>query len=373
MKRRALLGALAAATAGADEGPALDALARAKGLRIGSAIGDAVPGSRQRFAFGDAAQRALLARECSLVVCENEMKWQALRPAPGRFDFTRADAIADWATAQGLGLRGHTLLWMPAEWFPAWVGEAAASPAAAEALLLEHVRAVAGRWGRRIGSWDVVNEAVDPATGGLRTNPLAARLGALETVAAAFHAAREAAPHARLAYNDYMGWGAGSRRHRDGVLRLLAALKDRGVPVDVLGLQGHVGTDGQGRALDPAGGHEADWRRFLDEAAAMGLELAITEFDVNDRHLGADPAQRDREVAAIGRAFLDLTLDQRAVRTLVFWGLADPYSWLQAIWPRADGLPKRPLPYDEQGRPKPLRDAVVAALKAMPARSQGAR
>jgi endo-1,4-beta-xylanase len=36
--------------------------------------------------------------------------------------------------------------------------------------------------------------------------------------------------------------------------------------------------------------------------------------------------------------------------------------------PRADGLPKRPLPYDDDYRPKPLREAIAAALRAAPAR-----
>jgi endo-1,4-beta-xylanase len=49
---------------------------------------------------------------------------------------------------------------------------------------------------------------------------------------------------------------------------------------------------------------------------------------------------------ALGRSFLDLTLDFREVNAVLCWGLADHYSWLQGRTPRGDGLPKRPTPYD---------------------------
>jgi endo-1,4-beta-xylanase len=104
----------------------------------------------------------------------------------------------------------------------------------------------------------------------------------------------------------------------------------------------------------------------------MGYKLLITELDVHDAPLDAAPARRDREVAALGRAFLDLTLDFREVSAVLCWGLADHYSWLQGRTPRGDGLPKRPTPYDTQLRPKLLRDAIAAALRDAPSRRPAA-
>ena len=54
-------------------------------------------------------------------------------------------------------------------------------------------------------------------------------------------AARQAAPHASLVYNDYMGWTEGSARHREGVLKLLSRLKSQSVKVDMVGVQSHIG------------------------------------------------------------------------------------------------------------------------------------
>src|SRR5256885_1806182 len=113
---------------------------------------------------------------------------------------------------------------------------------------------------------------------------------------------------------------------------------------------------------------ERAWSAFLREVTGMGYQLLITEFDVHDAPLPADVTRRDRDVAALGRAFLDLTLSFREVNAVLCWGLADKYTWLQNRSPRGDGLPKRPLPFDLQFEPKPLFHAMVAAFRAAPSR-----
>lgn len=385
MKRRHALGSLASAGGlggwaglGACALPpagwppdSLKAIARSRGLRFGSAVGGQERDTQQRFGFTDANYRALVARECELLVAENEMKWHVLRPAADRFDFARADALLQWAEAQGLSTRGHTLLWQVPRWLPDWLNryDFGVRPVqAAEGLLREHIRTVTRRYGDRVMSWDVVNESIAHEDGALRANALSPHLGAFGQVELAFRYAAEYAPHAELVYNDYMGMGRFSAQHRSGVLKLLEGLRKRGAPVHALGLQAHVGTGPNGEWSRPGGEDEREWRHFLDEVTGMGLRLLITEFDVNDRHLVADIPRRDAEVAAIGKAFLDITLSYRQLRDVLCWGLADPYSWLQVFGPREDQRMKRGTPYDEHFRPKPLREALAAALRAAPRR-----
>ncbi|MBI3368562.1 MAG: endo-1,4-beta-xylanase [Burkholderiales bacterium] len=383
LTRRQALGSLLAASVAdlpaaraAEEAAAfesLDAIAQRKGLRFGSAIGARKNDSDQVFGFHDRKYRDLLARECGVMVPENELKWRALRPSAERFDFTQADAMLAWAREQNLLVRGHTLLWHPPQWLPDWLNrhDFGARPAqAAERLLSEHVSTVCRRYGDAIGSWDVVNESVHPDTGELRVNAFTQPLGNVEQIDLAFRVARENAPRAQLVYNDFMSWGGGNAaKHRAGVLRLLRQLKARGTPVDALGLQSHLGTGQDGQPVAPGSPQEHEWRDFLDEATAMGLDLLITELDVSDRYLSPDIARRDAEVAALARADLDLTLSYPRLRTLMVWGLADNLSWLQNRSPRPDGLAKRPCPYDAQLRPKALRAALADALRAMPARA----
>lgn len=363
--------ALAAAEAGAAATP-LKTLAARKGLRFGNAIGIGSDRGPRPRGFRDPAYRALMARECGVIVAENETKWQALQPRPGEFNFSPADEMFAWARQQGLQIRGHTLLWQTAKWLPKWVSEHdfGAQPAQeAERLLGTHINTVCRHFGDSIYSYDVVNEAVDPANGALRENVLTQRLGAIEEIDLAFRLARAAAPQARLVYNDYMRWDGGSAQHRAGVLKLLAALKTRGTPVQALGLQSHIGSWDESAQVKA--GAVLEWRKFLDEASGMGLELLITEFDVNDRKLAGDIAKRDVGVAALARDYLDVTLSYPNLTDFLTWGLCDDLSWLQS-WkeaPRTDGLAMRPCPYDGQLRAKPLREAIAAAMIAMPPRA----
>jgi endo-1,4-beta-xylanase len=378
--RRTVLGTLAGATLlptlgvlpafAADAAQeALKDIAKRKGLRFGTAVGSG------RNQFGDPAYRALVERECGIIVAENEMKWQALEPRRDAPNFAPADAMLAWANASGMAMRGHNLFWQAEKWLPAWVAqEDFGNPPAqgAERLMRKHVQTVCGHFGKAIGSWDVVNEAVDPADGKLRQNALTRPLGAIEQIDLAFRLAHEYAPHAQLVYNDYMRGDLGSTRHRAGVLAMLADLKKRGTPVHALGLQSHIGSwdDVSSGGAERAKADLLEWRRFLDEVTGMGYELLITEFDVNDRRLPADIARRDAGVAAAARDYLDLTLSYPGLRDFLLWGMADHINWLQT-WdeaPRTDKLPMRPCPYDGQLRAKPLRQAMAEAMRSMPAR-----
>jgi endo-1,4-beta-xylanase len=369
--RRTMLGALAGATllpAAFAATPAQDALkdiARRKGMRFGTSI------SHGRNQFGDAAYRALVARECSIIVAENEMKWQGLQPTREKMNFAPADDMLAWAGKNGIAMRGHNLFWQAEKWLPWWVAKEnfGAQPAkGVERLMRDHVRVVCEHFGSAIGSWDVVNEAVDPANGQLRDNVLTKPLGALDQIDLAFRLAHEYAPHAQLVYNDYMRPDAGSARHRAGVLKLLGELRKRGAPINALGLQSHIGAWDES---DRGKADLTDWRRFLDEVTAMGYDLLITELDVNDRRLPADIARRDAAVAAVARDYLDVTLSYPRLRDLLVWGLSDNISWLQT-WdeaPRTDGQPMRPCPFDANLQPKPLRNAIADAMRAMPQRA----
>jgi endo-1,4-beta-xylanase len=345
-----------------SEFASLNELARPGGRRFGCTVGSS-NGSLRDPHYDD-----ILRTECGLIVPENELKWQWTRPTPTSFNFAGADMMVDFAEENGLAIRGHTLLWHHPNWFPAWVAnyDFGANPRAeGERMIREHVAAICTRYGRRIHSYDAVNEAVDNQSGAMRETAFSRAMGSAEAVLdLAFHTARETAPHAQLVYNDYMSWEPGNENHRAGVLRCLEGFRRRGTPVDALGIQSHIGSGnnpGDGPAFGPH--DEAAWRRFVNEVVGMGYALLITEFDVHDRGLPSDIATRDRAVADYAGAYLDLMLSYPQLGDLLVWGMTDRYSWLQARTPRADGLAKRPCPYDSDFRPKPLRDAIAAALR----------
>ena len=360
----------------------LNGAALAKGLMFGSAIGQGLKppagmdalkpyAVKPSAAFGDPRMRALMVAQCGILVPENELKWYVLRRQPGGFDFRGADVLAAFAATYGLAMRGHTLLWNRSRWMPPWVNayDFGTNPAiAAEKMLRDHIKTVCTRYGDRIFSYDVINETIAPDTGELEDSPFSRILG-WNLIDICYHAAREFAPHAELVYNDYMGWAQKDAAHRAGVLKLLDYMKKQNLPVDTLGIQSHIGSSGTGAAAGSlVDVDEVEWRKFLDEAVAEGLNLVITEFDVNDRYVEGDIAARDRAVADFAKAYLDIMLGYPELRYIMAWGIVDKYSWLQSRSPRADGLPKRPCPYDDNFEPKPLREAIVAAIAAAPVR-----
>lgn len=336
----------------------LDHIARRRGLRFGSAMA-----WRQ---LSDPRYCALMRAQCGIMVTENELKWPQVEPSAGIYTFERGDALARFAADNALLLRGHNLLWQKRKYLQDWVRHyplGSRPQATLERLLRDHVSREIRHY-PQVVSWDVVNEAVSTGTGELRETLFTRHLGP-EAIDLCYHAARAAAPHAQLVYNDYMSWVSDSEVHRNGVLRLLEGLRKRQVPVDALGLQSHIGAKSDTTRAPP---QEAAWRRFLDEVTGMGYGLLITELDVNDGGFPTDTPRRDRAIADYARRYLDITLSYRQLKYVLTWGLVDKDSWLQRLSPRADGSPRRPLPFDREYRPKPLYFAMAEAFRAAPSR-----
>jgi len=348
--------------------PGLDQLARKNGRRFGSAVAS-TPGRTDQGSIQNARYMELIKAECGIVVPENEMKWQTVRPGPDTFDFSRMDSIAAWAKQNDMALRGHTLLWHRPQWFPDWLNtyDYGANPTAeAERLLTDHIRAVTRRYRGQIHSYDVVNEAIDHDRDAPIETSLSRAMGSPEAVIdLAFHTAREELPDAQLVYNDYMSWEPDHRKHCDDVLRLLEGMVKRGTPVDALGIQSHI----EIFAIDPATGVgpylEREWRRFLDEVTGMGLRLLITEFDVKDKALPAAIPERDRKIAEFSRRYFDVMLEYGDhLDDILAWGMTDTFNWLQYFEPaeRPDGLQVRGTPYSSDYEVKPLRTAMAEQL-----------
>jgi len=302
----------------------------------------------------DAAYAALVREQCRIVVAENAMKWAALRPSADGFNFDQADALVAFAETNRMKIRGHNLAWHQSN--PKWL-EATATKENARDLLVTHIETVAGRYAGRMHSWDVVNEAIHVEEGrpdGLR-NSLWLRLIGEEYIELAFKTAREADPQALLTYNEY-GIEAETRageQKREAVIEMLRRMVARRVPVDAVGVQSHIAaaaTAGGSQTADSQYG--AGLMRFIAAARELGLQVFITEMDVNDRALAADGPGRDAAVAAAYKQYLELVLGDPAVRLVLTWGITDRYTWLDHEEGRADGKPERPLLFDAAGKAK---------------------
>ncbi len=366
LHRRQFLASAAALTApvalAAPRAESLDPIARTRGLRFGTAV------AAEQLA--DARLAQIVRDECSVLVAENEFKWKHAEPRRGGYNFKGADTIAAFARANGMALRGHTLCWNQDNRIPNWLlamepdlGSGSASKTAE--LMAGFIRTMTARY-PQVASWDAVNEAVNLSDGKLRDSVLTRTLGS-GFIDIAVALAREAAPKAQIVYNDYMSWDA-KPDHRRGVIEMLEAAAKRGVTFDALGVQSHLGPN-FGKPRDEKG-----WRDFLTAIEAMGMDILITELDCSDRNVAAaDPATRDAETAAYVKGYLDLTLSFRRVKQVVLWQVTDRDTYLnRPAYPqerrRPDGLAMRGHPWDADLKPKSMRAAIAAALKAAPAR-----
>ncbi len=327
----------------------LNAHARRKGLIAGAAV--VVHGLQ-----ADPALQQLVAEQYGILVPEGELKWIALRPSATAYNFDAADALFTFAKQHHMLVRGHTLVWHNS--VPDWLS---ANPVQynVRQLLIDHIRTVVGRYRGRVQSWDVVNEAILPAD----KQPMALRKSfwydavGPDYIELAYRTAREADPHAKLCYNDYgveYDSDDNAERRRD-ILDLLRSMQQKKVPLDAVGIQSHI------KAASPytIGRGLTD---YMAAIRAMGLEIYLTEMDVNEDDItDNDPAHSDKIVADTYAQFLHVALADPAVKLLLTWGVSDRRTWLNdgpTHHRKQPNRPQRSLPFDPQYKPTPAFFAI---------------
>lgn len=318
-------------------GPGLRVLAERKGLRLGTCV-SALP------LENDPEYARVLADEFSVVTPENALKFGVLSRSRGQYDFSHADALVHFAENRGMQVRGHALLWYAQ--LPEWLVNGKPTRSELVEILVSHVRRVVGRYAGRIAGWDVVNEAVAP-DGSLRDNIWLRTIGP-EYLEMAFAAARAADPGAQLFYNDY-GIEA-TDQHMDAVYELLRELRRRQVPVDGVGLQMHLTLD----HLSAIHKLPALLKRF----AGLGLQLALTEFDVRMKVAGEPTPAQLADQATAYREVLRACMAEPGCTTLVMWGFTDRHSWVPHFFPNEGAA----LLFDEEYRRKPSYGALAEEL-----------
>jgi endo-1,4-beta-xylanase len=299
----------AAAAPPAAAEPALRHLAARHDLAFGTAV-DLATLAR------DARYRAWVAEQFDTVTAENAMKWNALEPTRGRYEWGPVDALFAFAEANGQRVRGHTLVWHNQN--PAWLSDV--PPDELGAVLKNHVQTTVRRFKGRVWQWDVVNEVFND-DGTLRDTVWLRALGP-GYVADAFRWAHEADPDALLFYNDYEVEDVNAKS--DGMYDLVRELKRQGVPIHGVGVQGHLRADDVPTTM----------RENLGRFDALGLRTAVTEADVRVV-LPADPVKL-RAQADGYRTMLQACLRTPGCLSFTLWGYTDKYSWVPG-WFEGEG------------------------------------
>lgn len=328
-----------------------------------------------QFTGGETQTLDLIDAQFNSISPENVMKWDALHPAPGIFNFDAADRFVDFGERHGMSVIGHTLIWHSQT--PEWVFQDEQGRPASRKELLErmqtHIQMVVGRYKGRIRGWDVVNEVIEE-DGQLRDSPWRRIIGD-DYLVKAFQFAHEADPSAELYYNDY---GIESREKREGAIQMLKTLQAAGAPITGVGIQEHV------NLRWPKAG---DIDEAIADFSALGLKVMITELDVdvlpsnsNGDYVSADISRREKDGTGMNpyaeglpdeiqqklaeryaELFSVYLKHADVVERVTFWGVTDGESWLNHF--PIPGRISYPLLFDRTNKPKPaFQDVIETAL-----------
>ncbi|RQX03048.1 endo-1,4-beta-xylanase [Micromonospora inaquosa] len=309
---------LAQADLSGPPGTTLQAAAERSGRYFGAAMG--------ADRLNDSGFLTIADREFDMMTAVNEMKPDATEPNRGQFDFRAGDAIYNWATQHGMRFRGHTLAWHAQQ--PRFWGSLSGS--ALRTAMIDHINGVMAHYKGKFAYWDVVNEAF--AENGSRRSSNLQSTGN-DWIEVAFRTARAADPSVKLCYNDYNieNWSYGKTQ---GVYNMIRDFKNRGVPIDCVGLQTHF----TGGSSLPG-----NFQQTLSSFAALGVDVALTEADVTNASTS--------QYQGLTQACMNVP---RCVG-ITTWGIRDSDSW------RGN---ESPLLFDRNSNPKAAYTAVLNALNA---------
>lgn len=300
----------------------------------------------------DPDQMALIEREFNSVTAENDMKPVSVQPKEGEWDWEKADRIANFCREKGIKMRGHCLAWH--NQFCDWMFYDKKHNLVKKEVLFErmrkHIHTVVNRYKDIVYGWDVVNEAItdDPrAEQPLRESTFYKICGNDEFIRKAFEFAHEADPEAILFYNDY---NECDPVKRDRIYNLVKSMKDAGVPVNGIGMQGHYNIYGPS---------EKDFEDALVKYSSLVDHVHVTELDIriNTEMGGQLRFSRGEGInvtddikllqeTQYDRLFRIMRRHHEKLDAVTFWNLSDRDSWL--------GAANYPLPFDVNYQPKNL-------------------
>ena len=292
----------------------------------------------------DSAGVALVKKHVNSIVAENCMKNEEIHPEENVYNFELADKFVEFGEANGMFIIGHCLVWHSqlAKWFPYDENGEYVTPEVLKQRMKDHITTVVTRYKGRVNGWDVVNEAIIE-DGSYRKSPFYDILGE-EFIPWAFECAHAADPDAELYLNQ---------------------LQERGLRIDAIGMQAHVGLDYP--TIE-------EFEESLMAFAGTGINVMITEWDMSALptvNMGANVSDwaeyREQlnpyknglpeDVSALWNSrmkeFMELFLKHSDVVTRVTaWGVSDGDSW-KNNWP-IPGRTDYCLLFDRNLEPKPF-------------------
>ncbi len=311
---------------------------------------------------------AIIRNQFSSVVAENCMKSMFLQPQEGKFFFDDADKFVDFGLKNNMFIIGHTLIWhsqLP-KWFFLDSNGKDVSPEVLKQRMKSHITTVVSRYKGKVKGWDVVNEAI-LEDGTYRKSKFYEILGE-DFIPLAFQYAQEADPNAELYYNDYNEWYPEKVKT---VIAMVEKLKSRGIRIDGVGMQAHVGMDNP--SIDEYG-------KAILAYSNAGVKVNITELEISalpspwgssanvsdtvayQKEMNPYTKGLPREVEAKWEKryldFFGLFLQHKdKIRRVTLWGVTDKQSWKNDF--PVKGRTDYPLLFDRKDQEKPVVQKII--------------
>ena len=313
-------------------------------------------------AGNDSLALGIIKQHFNSIVAEDCMKSETIHPEEDVYNFGPADEFVQFGEDNNMFIVGHCLIWHSqlSPWFCVDEEGNNVSPEVLKQRMKDHIYTIVGRYKGRIQGWDVVNEGIND-DGTYRNSKFYQILGE-EYIPLAFQYAHEADPDAELYYNDYSMF-VPSRR--DGVIKMVKNLKDRGLRIDAIGMQGHY-------VMGSPTPEEVE--ESIIKFGELGTKVMFTEFDMAllpRNAQGADISAREDGRDAVNpyadslpenvsqewnnwmKSYFDMFERNKDVISRVsMWGLTDGDSWLNN-WP-IRGRTDYALLFDRDYHPKPF-------------------
>lgn len=326
--------------------PSLKALGRQKNIALGNhAILNRI---------GEKPYSDILTSQFDFVLADNTPNWYftdgGLRPSKDTYNWKQMDKVMNYASTNKMSVQAHHYVWGEQKWLPKWLKEGNFTQQELMDILREHINTVGKRYEGKVAEWTVVNEPFTRAQHLYDLNDWwADNTGGQNYIDQSFIWARQADPKSKLILNDFNNEAINDTSN--AMYEYVKGALGRGVPIDGIGMQMHI--DG----THPPQKDEvvSNMKRF----ANLGLEIYVTEFDVNMNDVKASPADKNRIQENIYYEMMRACIESGVCHSFAYLGITDKETWYNHI-----GLKDpRPLMFDEKYRPKPAFYGVRTALE----------
>lgn len=297
----------------------------------------------------------ILTSQFNLALVDNQPNWHFtdadLRPAPDKFNFSRVDQVVDFAQKNHMNIQAHHYVWGEEKWLPDWLKNGNYNKQQLLDILHNHINTMGQRYSGKVNEWTVVNEAF---TRGQHMYGLhdwwADHVGDQSYIDQSFIWARKADPKSKLILNDFQN--EGKNDVSDAMYAYIKDAKARGIPIDGIGMQMHI--DG----VHPPQKDEVvtNMKRFGD----LGVQVYVTEFDVNMNDVKADDATKDRLEGDIYYEMMRACIESKVCHSFSLLGITDKETWYNYMPGITDA---RAMMFDREYNPKPAYYSFRNALE----------